>query len=162
MFAVRAERIRNEVILAARILLVMLFVIFGWDKLTNYAGTVSYIATTGTPVPQIAAAIAIAIEFFVAIAVLFGIFAHPLALVMAVYTLATAFIGHRYWTISGADHYAYEINFYKNVSITGGFLLLFITGAGKYSLDATFGEFPAGTASDELDRQRHLRDKVAR
>ena len=26
--------------------------------------------------------------------------------------------------------------FYKNLGIMGGFLLLFITGAGKYSIDA--------------------------
>jgi len=28
------------------------------------------------------------------------------------------------------------INFYKNISIIGGFLLLYVTGAGKYSIDA--------------------------
>ena len=28
------------------------------------------------------------------------------------------------------------INFYKNVSIMGGLLLLYVTGAGKYSIDA--------------------------
>ena len=142
MFAIGVERISDEVILAARILLVILFVIFGWNKLTDYGETVSYMAMTGAPAPQIAAVIAIAIEFFIGIAVLFGIFTRPLALVMAVYTLATAFIGHHYWTMSGADQYANEINFYKNVSIMGGFLLLFMTGAGKYSLDARFGEIP--------------------
>jgi uncharacterized membrane protein YphA (DoxX/SURF4 family) len=30
-------------------------------------------------------------------------------------------------------------NFYKNLSITCGFLLLFVTGAGKYSVDAWLG-----------------------
>ena len=30
-------------------------------------------------------------------------------------------------------------SFYKNLSIMGGFLLLYITGAGKYSIDALFG-----------------------
>jgi putative oxidoreductase len=29
--------------------------------------------------------------------------------------------------------------FYKNLSIMGGFLLLFVIGAGKYSFDALFG-----------------------
>ena len=29
--------------------------------------------------------------------------------------------------------------FYKNLSIMGGFLLLCMTGAGKYSIDALFG-----------------------
>ena len=139
IFAIVAERAGNEVILASRILLVILFLIFGWSKLTNYGGAVSYMAMTGAPVPQISAAIAIAIEFFVGIAILSGIFTRPLALVMAFYTLATAFIGHPYWTMAGADQLMAETNFYKNVSIMGGFLLLFITGAGKYSLDAISG-----------------------
>jgi len=29
--------------------------------------------------------------------------------------------------------------FYKNLSIIGGFLLLYVTGAGQYSIDALFG-----------------------
>jgi putative oxidoreductase len=149
MFAIGAERIRNEVTLAARVGLVLLYVIFGWSKLTNYGGTVSYMAMTGAPLPEISAVIAIAIEFFVGIAILVGIFTRPLALLMAVYTLATALIGHHYWTMSGADQLANETNFYKNVSIMAGFLLLYITGAGKYSLDAIFGErFPQSTARD--------------
>ena len=142
MFTIAAERMRDEIILCARILLVTLFVIFGWSKLTNYDGAVGYMATTGVPAPQIAAVIAIVVEFFVAIAVLVGAFTRKLAVLMAGYTLATAFIGHHYWTMSGTEQYSNEINFYKNVSIMGGFLLLFITGAGRYSLDATLGENP--------------------
>jgi putative oxidoreductase len=144
MFATGADIFRNEVILAARVLLATLFIIFGWGKLTNYRGAVSYMTTTRAPVPQISAAIAIAIEFFAAIAVVLGVFARPLALVMAIYTLASAFIAHHYWTMSGTDRAENETNFYKNVSIMGGFLLLFITGAGTYSLDATFGRVIAG------------------
>ena len=34
-----SERVRDEVILVARILLAVLFLVFGWGKLTNYAGT---------------------------------------------------------------------------------------------------------------------------
>jgi len=140
MFAILAERGRNEFILAARVLLVLLFIIFGWSKLTDYSGTVSEMTTMGAPVPQISAAIAIVIEFFVGIAILFGIFTRPLAVVMMAYALATAFIGHHYWTMSGANQLADEVDFYKNVSIMGGFLLLYVTGACKYSLDAIFME----------------------
>jgi putative oxidoreductase len=32
--------------------------------------------------------------------------------------------------------------FYKNLSIMGGFLLLYLTGAGKYSIDALCGIAP--------------------
>jgi putative oxidoreductase len=50
--------------------------------------------------------------------------------------LAAAFIGHRYWTMSGATAFDNMIHFYKNISIVGGLLLLYVTGAGKYSIDA--------------------------
>jgi putative oxidoreductase len=36
------------------------------------------------------------------------------------------------------------MHFYKNVSIVGGFLLLYITGAGKYSLDTALGRISRG------------------
>ena len=48
-----SERIGDEVILAARILLVVLFLIFGWSKLADFSGTIGYIAPTGVPVPSI-------------------------------------------------------------------------------------------------------------
>jgi hypothetical protein len=44
--------------------------------------------------------------------------------------------GHRYWTVKGADFADSLDGFYKDLSIMGGFLLLYITGAGKFSIDA--------------------------
>ena len=60
----------------------------------------------------------------------------PLALLLMLYTLATAIIGHHYWTMTGMNQFEAMINFYKNVSIMGGLLLLYVTGPGKYSIDA--------------------------
>jgi putative oxidoreductase len=134
-----SEWIRDEVLLAARILLVVLFLVFGWGKLTGYSGTVGYMAQTGAPIPPVAALVAIAVEFFVSIAVVLGVWTGPLAVLLALYTLATAFIGHHYWTMTGDDQYANMTNFYKNISIIGGFFLLYVTGAGKYSIDAKLG-----------------------
>jgi putative oxidoreductase len=37
--------------------------------------------------------------------------------------------------MEGMEHYLSMINFYKNISIVGGLLLLSVTGPGKYSLD---------------------------
>ena len=134
-----SERIRDEVLLAARILLVVLFLVFGWGKLTNYSGTVGYMAQTGVPIPPVAALVAIAVELFVSIAVVLGVWTRPLAVLLALYTLVAAFIGHHYWTMTGADQYANMTNFYKNIGIMGGFFLLYVTGAGKYSIDAKLG-----------------------
>ena len=41
--------------------------------------------------------------------------------------------------MDGADRTANAINFYKNISIIGGLLLLYVTGPGRYSLDAMLG-----------------------
>ena len=134
-----SERVRDEVLLVARILLIVLFLVFGWSKLTGYAGTVGYMTQVGAPMPSIAALVAIVVEVFVALAVALGAWTRPLALLLALYTLGTGLIGHPFWTMEGADRYANAINFYKNISIIGGFLLLYVTGAGSYSVDARLG-----------------------
>ncbi len=131
--------INDGVILAARLFLATLFLIFGWRKLRDYSGTVSQIVQLGGPMPVVAAAVAIFMELPVAFAVAVGAFARASALLMVLYTLGTALIGHRYWTISGADRVDSMDGFYKDLSIMGGFLLLYVTGAGKYSIDVLCG-----------------------
>ncbi len=139
MMTFGAERVRDEVLLVARILLIVLFVVSGWGKITNYAGTVGYMTQTGAPMPEVAALVAIVVEVFVALAVALGVWTRPLALVLALFTLGTALVGHPFWTMEGAARYANSVNFYKNLSIIGGFLLLYVTGPGRYSIDAALG-----------------------
>ena len=131
--------INNELILAARLLLTALFLIFGWRKLRDFSGTVSQMVQLGVPVPVLAAAVATFMELPVAFAVAVGAFARAAALLLVLYTLGTAFIGHRYWTVTGADKVDSMDGFYKDLSITGGFLLLYVTGPGKYSIDVLCG-----------------------
>jgi putative oxidoreductase len=131
--------INDELILAARLLLATLFLIFGWRKLRDYSGTVNQLMQLGVPLPTLGAGVATFMELPVAFAVLVGAFTCPSALLMFLYTLGTALIGHRYWTLTGADQVATMDGFYKNLSIMGGFLLLSVTGAGKYSIDALRG-----------------------
>lgn len=126
---------KDAVILAARILLMVLFIMFGWSKLTGFSGTVAYMTSSGAPVPELSAVIAVVMEFVVGIALLVGFYTRPLALLLAVYTFGTAIIGHHYWNMTGAIQYDNMIHFYKNISIIGGLLLLCVTGAGKYSID---------------------------
>jgi putative oxidoreductase len=129
------SNINDELILLARLLLATLFLIFGWRKLRDYSGTVSQLVELRAPMPVLAAVVAIFMELPVALAVAVGAFTRPSALLLLLYTLGTALIGHRYWTVASADRVDSMDAFYKNVSIMGGFLLLYITGAGKYSID---------------------------
>lgn len=129
----------DAVILAARVLLAALFVIFGWRKLRDRAGTVSQMVQLGVPVPTVAAAVSTFMELAVASAVAVGAFTRLAALAMAVYTVGTAFFGHRYWTVAPADRVDSMDGFYKDLAIVGGFLLLYVAGAGRYSIDAWCG-----------------------
>ncbi|HTC11817.1 MAG TPA: DoxX family protein [Acetobacteraceae bacterium] len=138
----RAGRIGDCVILAARVLLVVLFLVFGWRKLTGFEGTVASFTQGGIPMPPVAAVVAVVMEFFGGLALLLGVATRPIALALAVYTLATAFLGHPYWAMTGAAQAGAMINFYKNVSIMGGLLLLYVTGAGKYAVDAWWSAHP--------------------
>jgi putative oxidoreductase len=131
--------IHDDLILAARLLLSTLFLIFGLRKLRDYSGTVAQMVQLGVPTPVLAAVISIFMELPVAFMVAIGAFTRFSAALMALYSLGTALIGHRYWTVKGADYVDSLDGFYKDLSIMGGFLLLYITGAGKYSIDALLG-----------------------
>jgi len=131
--------INNEIILAARILLAALFLIFGWRKLTDLSGTFNQMVHEGLHLPGLATAVSTFMELPVAFAVAVGAFTRPAAALMALYTLGTALLGHHYWTVKAADRVDSMDNFFKNLAIMGGFLLLCITGPGKYSIDAFYG-----------------------
>ena len=128
----------DALILLARLLLAALFLIFGWRKLKDFSGTVSQMRQLKAPMPVLAAGIAAFMELPVSFAIAVGAFTRPLALLMFLYTLGTALIGHRFWEIKGAERVDSMDSFFKNLSIMGGFLLLFVTGPGKYSIDALF------------------------
>lgn len=130
-----SESLKDGTILLSRVLLMLLFIIFGWMKLTNFAATVTAMEGYGTPLPYLAAVISVIVEFIFAIAIVLGVFTRPLAIIYAVYVLGTALFGHPFWRMSGAEMLSNEINFFKNISIIAGLLLLSITGAGRFSLD---------------------------
>lgn len=127
--------ILDVAILVARIFLAALFLVFGWRKVLDFSGTVSQMVRDRVPTPVLATMIAIFMELPVALLVAAGAFTRPLAMLMALYTLGTSVVEHRYWTMTGAGKLPNLENFYKNLAIAGGFLLLCVTGAGRYSID---------------------------
>jgi putative oxidoreductase len=126
---------RDGLLLLARLLLMVLFVIFGWYKITGFSATVAYMGSVGIPMPTVVASIAVLLEFVVGLSIVVGFYTRPLALLLGFYTLAAAVIGHQFWHMVDPERIGTMINFYKNVSISGGLLLLCVAGPGKYSLD---------------------------
>ena len=129
------ETYRDGLLLTARVLLVVLFIKFGLAKAMAFADTSSYMAASGLPAPSLISLLSVAMELLVGLAIAVGFFTRPLALLLACYTVLAAIIGHPYWHMSGEQEYDSMINFYKNISIAGGLLLLMLVGPGRYSFD---------------------------
>lgn len=126
---------RDIIILLARVLLMILFILSSWSKLTGFEGTVNYMSSLGAPAPMLAAAIAVIMEFAVGILLILGFYTRPLAFLFALFVLGTALLGHPYWNMVDPERSANMTQFLKNMSIVGGLLLLAVSGAGRFSLD---------------------------
>ncbi|BCJ06500.1 MULTISPECIES: DoxX family protein [Pseudomonas] len=126
---------RDVILLLARILLMILFVLSGWSKLSGFEGTVGYMTSLGAPAPMLAAAVAVIMELLVGILLILGFYTRPLALLFALFVLGTALLGHPFWNMVEPERSANMTQFLKNLAIVGGLLLLALTGAGRFSLD---------------------------
>jgi putative oxidoreductase len=114
--------------LLGRFGLALIFIISGWGKITGYAGTQQYMEGMG--VPGAVLPLVILLELGGGLAIASGLFTRWVALGMAAFSVATAAVFHANF----ADP-AQAINFWKNVSMAGGFLVLAAHGAGAYSID---------------------------
>jgi putative oxidoreductase len=117
--------------LAGRVLLAALFFLSGLGKLGTYSATAAYMSSAGVPGALLPAVIAT--EVLGALAIILGWKTRTFAVLLAGFSLLTAITFHRNF----ADQMQ-MINFLKNVSIAGGFLLLVANGAGPLSIDRHF------------------------
>ena len=74
-------------LLIARILMMLLFVLFGWEKLMNFGATANSFAGLGLPLPKLATCVSIVVELGFGLAIVVGFLTRPLALLLAVYTI---------------------------------------------------------------------------
>ena len=121
--------------LLGRIVLAVIFVVSGFGKLTGFDGTTGYIASKGLPMPQLLAAVSILIELGGGLAVIIGWKTRWAALAFIVFLIVITPIFHNYWAVPQEQMMGQQINFMKNLSMLGGFLLLLGFGPGRYSLD---------------------------
>jgi putative oxidoreductase len=116
--------------LLGRVLMSAIFIQGGWGKLTHLAGTATYIGSHDLPLPYIAAIVAVVVELGGGLAVLIGLRTRIVAVVLALWCIATAMIAH--YHPGDANQ---MIHFMKNVCMAGGFLILAAWGAGALSVD---------------------------
>lgn len=125
----------DSVALVGRVLLALIFIISGAGKIVGFAGTVAYITATGLPFPQVAAIIAIIVEVGGGVMLAVGFNARWAALALAIFTLIAGFLFHDFWNADATSKLTQSIHFWKNISITGGMLMVFAYGPGRFGLN---------------------------
>ena len=144
------DKLQNFLALAARVLMAVLFLPAGFGKLTGFEGTVGYIASVGLPLPQVGAAIALAIELAGGLALIAGYGTRVTAVVLAAFTLVASVLFHNFWAMPADQQMVAQLLFTKNIAVIGGLLALAAWGPGAWSLDARRGRSIPGAL-----RMRH-------
>ncbi len=116
--------------LVGRILLTLVFFVAGYQKLMSVGGTAGYFGKIGLPMPDLLVWLVIAVELVGALLILIGWKTRAVAWVMAIFTVATAVIGHKFWVDPSQ-----ATQFLKNLAIAGGFIMLAYAGPGRLSVD---------------------------
>jgi putative oxidoreductase len=119
----------NPTLLVSRLMLALIFVLAGWSKIGGFAGTQKYMESQG--VPGMLLPLVIAVELGLGLLIAVGYKTRLAAIGLAGFTLVAGLLFH----FKPADPMQMTA-FMKNVAITGGFIVLAITGAGGWSLDA--------------------------
>ena len=129
--------------LVARVLISVVFIVFGYFQFTNIAGyttnpaILKFVAATGGIIaPVVVAYLVAAIDLFCGLLILVGFQARPAAIVLGIFVALTLFFAHAFWTMEGPARAANQAHFYKNLAVIGALLLVAIFGSGRYSLDA--------------------------
>lgn len=120
----------NAIVLVARILLALIFLQSGFGKLgAGYTGTQGYMEAMGLPGALLP--LVILLEIGGSLALIFGFFTRWAALTLAAFCIVSALIFHRNF-----GDQTQVIMFMKNFAMAGGLLMLYVHGAGKFSVDA--------------------------
>lgn len=121
-----------------RLLLALIFLLSAMGKFNDWQGTINMIASKGLPAPDAFLSVAVALEIIGGLSVLLGFYARLGAVALLAFLVPVTLIMHGFWTAEEDAWMGEMINFMKNVSITGGIVLVLAFGAGPCSIDALF------------------------
>ncbi len=131
-----ATKSADVLILLGRIMLAWLFVGVAYGTIINFAGSLSYFTSLKLPAPALFTWVALVLELVMSVGLILGIGTRYAAILIFVFVVVTTAIAHRYWEYpAGPQQIGQYNNFLKNISIMGGALTIFVTGAGRFSLD---------------------------
>ena len=131
-----------------RILLVAIFIFSGGTKLLDIAATAQEITrkvptqwladfaspivdATGMPLANLLAILTGVVELVCGVLIAFNVGTRGAALVLVLFTIASTYYFHDFWTMTGGEATNNMMHTLKNVAIIGGLLVLFALGSWR-------------------------------
>ena len=130
------DSFKTPLALVGRVLLALMFVLSGFGKLGDIAGTAGYIASGGLPMASALAVIVGLLELLGGLAIVVGFQARWAALALGLFTLAASLLFHKFWAAPADQAFVQQLLFMKNLSVAGGMFIVAALGAGPASIDA--------------------------
>jgi putative oxidoreductase len=127
-----AAGLTDPALLVARILLACVFLLTVWfgNPTGAYLTSINYVA------PDAMSLLARTAEWIIVISLVLGIGTRYGALLGLLFVIIATVTAHRWWGYPAAMQGIQYTFLVKNLGCAGGFILLFISGAGQISLDA--------------------------
>ena len=130
------HRTRNIlwVVPVARLFFSLIFILSGFNHFTS--GSISYADSMGIPMADMLVPISGLVIIIGGFSILLGLHARFGALLLLIFLVPVTLTMHRFWAIEDPQAAQMQmIQFFKNLALIGGALLLYFYGAGPRSLD---------------------------
>lgn len=128
--------IENACLLAGRVLMGVYFILPAITKITDFEGTSEYMAAHNVPLIPVLLVITIIIQLGAGGALIVGFKGKYAAFLLAGLTIVITLFMHNFWGYDEGLERAHELqNFFKNMGITAGLLMVAGLGTGRFSVD---------------------------
>jgi putative oxidoreductase len=125
---------QDKVLLAARLLVVPLFIYSGIGKILHFGVTASRLPGGEGGFGNFLAAGSIVVELGCSLALILGIWSRHAALILIAFIIAASLMFHNFWASPAAQVAAQTVNFLKNLGLIGLFAMIATFGPGSYSI----------------------------
>lgn len=126
---------QNLASLAGRVLLVLIFLGSGLDKVAHQEMTLGYMNSVHLPAPQLLLWLSVLIEIGAGLAIVLGWNARWAAALLFLWMIPVTAVFHNPWAGDPSQAQMQMIHLMKNLSIMGGLLMLLALGPGGWSVD---------------------------
>ena len=122
-----SQKLNNIMYASGRVLLGIYFLLPGLGKIFTYSDNLILLASKGVPLSVFSLPLTILIEISLGLFLIFGRYVRVSSIILFSLTILINIFIHDFWNLSG-DIQAHEAqNFYKNMGVAAGLLILATT-----------------------------------